>query len=255
MSNKTVALVVIGDEILSGRTQDLNVQALATAVAKVGITLAEVRMISDVESVIASTVNALRKTYDYVFTSGGIGPTHDDITADSIGVAFGLAVEKHPDAVRILGDYYDERGIEFTEARQRMTRMPVGATFIKNRISIAPGFIVENVYVMAGVPSIFSAMVDEVLPTLDHGKVWVIKTLQTNIPEGTFSPQVGAISNKYPTVSIGSYPTMNVRPSGNVVDVRVQLVIRSEDGVLVETVADELRICLLELGGTVDEVS
>ena len=254
MSNKTIALVVIGDEILSGRTQDLNVQGLAKATAMVGITLAEVRIISDDESTIVDTVNSLRKTYDYVFTSGGIGPTHDDITADSIGVAFGLPVEKHPEAVRILGDYYDERGIEFTESRQRMTRMPVGSKFIKNRISIAPGFTLENVYVMAGVPSIFMAMVDEVLPTLQHGKVWQIKTLQTNIPEGTFGPHVGDISQKYPTVSIGSYPTMNVRTSGTVIDVRVQLVIRCEDGDLVDTVAGELRTCLLELGGTVEEI-
>ena len=254
MSNKTVALVVIGDEILSGRTQDLNVQNLAKSLAKVGITLAEVRMISDMEKTIADTVNDVRKTYDYVFTSGGIGPTHDDITADSIGVAFGLPVEKHPDAVKLLGDYYDERGIEFTEARQRMTRMPVGAKFIKNRISVAPGFMVENVYVMAGVPSIFSAMVDEVIPTLEHGKIWSVKTLQTNVVEGTFSPHVAEISHQYPTVSIGSYPKMNVRASGNVVDVQVQLVIRAEDGALVDTVASELTTCLLNLGGTVDEI-
>ena len=254
MTNKTLALVVIGDEILSGRTQDLNVQGLAKAVANVGITLAEVRMISDTETGIADTINALRQTYDYVFTSGGIGPTHDDITADSIGVAFGVAVEKHPDAVQLLGDYYKERNVEFTEARQRMTRMPVGAKFIKNRISIAPGFIMDNVYVMAGVPSIFMAMVDEVLPTLEHGKIWSVKTLQTNVPEGKFSPHVAEISEKHPNASIGSYPTMNVRASGNVVDVRVQLVIRSEDEALVDTVADELEKCLLKLGGTVDEV-
>ena len=165
----TAAFVIIGNEILSGRTKDANLSFLASELSNIGIRLEEVRIIKDDHVTIAETVKIIRKQYDYVFTSGGIGPTHDDITCDSIAQSFNLEVYHHPDAVQRMSDHARKRNVELNEARMRMARTPKGATLILNPISAAPGFTVENVHVMAGVPSVFQAMVKELLPTLKTG--------------------------------------------------------------------------------------
>ena len=162
----TAAMLVIGDEILSGRTKDRNIGHLADIMTAIGIDLKEVRIVPDDEDEIVAAVNALRGRYDYVFTTGGIGPTHDDITADAIAKAFGVPCEYDARALQLLEASYAKRDIEFTEARKRMARMPRGAEHIDNPVSIAPGFRIGNVHVMAGVPSIFQAMLDNVVPTL-----------------------------------------------------------------------------------------
>src|SRR6478752_7106157 len=158
----TAAMLAIGDELLSGRTKDKNIGHLADVLQLAAIDLKEVRIVADDEGAIVAALNALRGAYDYVFTSGGIGPTHDDITADAIAKAFGVACEHDADAMRLLGEMYARRGLEFTEARQRMARMPVGAAHIDNPVSTAPGFHISNVFVMAGVPQVFQAMLDNV---------------------------------------------------------------------------------------------
>ncbi len=165
----TAAMIVIGDEILSGRTKDRNIGHLADIMTAIGIDLKEVRIVSDDEDDIVAAVNALRSRYSYVFTTGGIGPTHDDITADSVAKAFGVPCEHDAKARKMLEESFAARGIAVTEARMRMARMPVGASHIDNPVSVAPGFNIGNVYVMAGVPAIFQAMLDNVVPTLKTG--------------------------------------------------------------------------------------
>ena len=166
MSNPTAAMLVIGDEILSGRTRDSNMHYLAGELTRIGIRLAEVRVVADEHAAIVAAVNALRAAYDNVFTSGGIGPTHDDITADAIAAAFGAPITHRADAMALLGAHYERQGLPFHEARQRMARIPDGAVLIENPISTAPGFTLGNVHVMAGVPSIFQAMVASVGPVM-----------------------------------------------------------------------------------------
>jgi len=200
------AFVVIGDEILSGRTQDVNVSHLATALGGRGIALAEVRMIADVEAEIVSAVNVLRDRYDYVFTSGGIGPTHDDITADCIAAAFGRAIDVRDDARAILQAHYDRSGLEMNEARLRMARIPEGATLIDNPVSAAPGFTLGNVHVMAGVPKIFTAMVASVLPTLTGGAPLLSESLTVHRGEGDIAGPLGNLAQAFTDLSFGSYP-------------------------------------------------
>jgi molybdenum cofactor synthesis domain-containing protein len=202
----TAAMLVIGDEILSGRTKDKNIGHLADIMTAIGIDLKEVRIVSDDEDDIVAAVNALRARYTYVFTTGGIGPTHDDITADSISKAFGVECRHDEAAMKLLGDTYAARGLEFTEARQRMARMPVGATHIDNPVSTAPGFKIGNVHVMAGVPSIFQAMLDNVLPTLKTGTKLLSATVHCPLGEGTIGTELGAIQKANPDTIIGSYP-------------------------------------------------
>lgn len=208
MSDKrvTAAMLAIGDELLSGRTRDKNIGHLASTLTAVGIDLVEVRIVADDENAIVAAVNALRRTYQYVFTSGGIGPTHDDITADSIAAAFGLACTHHPEAMDRLREHYARREMEFSEARQRMARTPLGARLIDNPISIAPGFIVENVHVMAGVPSIFDAMLNNILPSLEVGRLLLSETVECPFGEGDIGVPLGAVQSALPDVSIGSYP-------------------------------------------------
>ena len=165
----TAAMVVIGDEILSGRTKDKNIGHLAEMLTAVGIDLKEVRIVADEMDAIVEAINTLRARNDYVFTTGGIGPTHDDITADAVSAAFGLPCEHDEKAMALLAAVYKKRDMEFTEARKRMARMPRGAAHIDNPVSTAPGFVIGNVHVMAGVPSIFQAMLDNVMPTLKTG--------------------------------------------------------------------------------------
>ena len=203
-ANMTAAVVVIGDEILSGRTQDVNVAAIAKFLVPFGIDLAEVRIVPDRESEIVAAVNAVRARYTYVFTTGGIGPTHDDITADAIGRAFDVPLEHHPEAMAMLGRRYAEG--EFNERRQRMARVPEGATLIKNPISVAPGFQIGNVFVMAGVPKIMQAMLDDVASRLERGIPVISRSIRLKLPEGKIAAELAAIQDRYLELSIGSYP-------------------------------------------------
>lgn len=202
----TAAMLAIGDELLSGRTKDKNIGYLAENLTISGIDLKEVRIVADEQDAIVEAVNALRARYDLVFTSGGIGPTHDDITADAISAAFGLPCLHDPEAMRLLGDMYDRRGLEFNEARQRMARMPQGARHIENAVSVAPGFIVGNVHVMAGVPAVFQAMLGWLLPQLPSGAAVMSRTVVSPFGEGEIGQPLTDIQKSHPETSIGSYP-------------------------------------------------
>ncbi len=204
--NITAAMLVIGDEILSGRTRDKNIGFIATYLTTIGIDLAEVRIVPDVEESIVEAVNALRSQYNYVFTSGGIGPTHDDITAEAVSKAFGLTCEYHPEALAMLTEMYETRKMEFTDARKRMARTPRGARLIDNPISIAPGFRVENVHVMAGVPVIMQKMMDSIAPTLKTGAKMLSQAVDCSHGEGTIGGPLGKIQKDHPDTMIGSYP-------------------------------------------------
>lgn len=206
MTNPTAAMLVIGDEILSGRTRDANMHYLAGELTKVGIDLKEVRVVSDEQPAIVAALNALRAGFDNVFTSGGIGPTHDDITADAIAAAFAVHVDVRDDARALLQAHYDRQGQELNAARLRMARIPDGATLIDNPVSVAPGFTLGNVHVMAGVPSVFQAMVASVLPTLTGGAPLLSQTLRMMRGEGDLAAPLGVVAQAFPDLSIGSYP-------------------------------------------------
>ncbi|HXJ03075.1 MAG TPA: molybdopterin-binding protein [Micropepsaceae bacterium] len=232
----TAAVLVIGDEILSGRTQDVNVAAIARFLAPYGIDLAEVRFVPDIQAEIVAAVNALRGRYTYVFTTGGIGPTHDDITADAIGAAFDLPVEHHPEAMALLAARYQPG--EFNEMRQRMARMPVGASLIKNPVSAAPGFQIENVFVMAGVPKIMQAMLEDVGPRLQQGATVISRSLTVRLPEGKIAQELAEIQAAHPAISIGSYPFFaSNSPAGGAISSGTTLVVRGRDGAEVEAAA------------------
>jgi molybdenum cofactor synthesis domain-containing protein len=203
-ASPTAAILVIGDEILSGRTQDTNVAAIARFLAPLGIDVEEVRFVPDREDDIVAALNALRVRYAYVFTTGGIGPTHDDITADAVSKAFGVAIDYHPEALRLLAARYGQG--EFNARRQNMARIPVGASLIKNPVSVAPGFHIENVFVMAGVPRIMQAMLEDVGPRLKRGLPVINRSMTLHIPEGAIAEDLAAIQARHPAVSIGSYP-------------------------------------------------
>jgi molybdenum cofactor synthesis domain-containing protein len=206
MTQPTAAMLVIGDEILSGRTRDSNMHFLAKALTGHGITLYEARIVADEAPAIISAVNALRGAYDHLFTSGGIGPTHDDITADAIAAAFDVPITQRADAMALLQAHYDRAGQPFNEARQRMARVPEGATLIDNPISTAPGFTLGNVHVLAGVPKIFEAMVASVLPRLTGGAPLLSQTLRVDRGEGEVAGPFGDLAAEYPDLSMGSYP-------------------------------------------------
>jgi len=206
MPNPTAAMLVIGDEILSGRTRDSNSQHLASQLGQVGIALREVRVVPDQAAAIIAAVNALRASHDHVFTSGGIGPTHDDITADAIAAAFDVAIDIRADAFARLAAHYARTGMPFNAARQRMARIPEGARLIDNPISTAPGFSIGNVHVMAGVPDIFAAMVASVLPSLTGGAPLMSQSLRVNRGEGEIATAFAALAAAYPDLAMGSYP-------------------------------------------------
>ncbi len=206
MSNPTAAILVIGDEILSGRTRDANMHYLAGELATKGIDLKETRIVPDVQDTIVAALNALRARYDHVFTSGGIGPTHDDITADAVAAAFGLPLHVRDDARDLLARHYDRSGLEFNEARMRMARIPEGAVLIDNPISAAPGFSMQNVHVMAGVPNIFQAMVASLLPRLTGGRPLLSQTLRIERGEGSVAKPLAALAAEFDDLSFGSYP-------------------------------------------------
>jgi molybdenum cofactor synthesis domain-containing protein len=206
MPNPTAAMLVIGDEILSGRTRDANMHYLAGQLTEHGIDLREVRVVSDDKDAIIGAVQALSAAYDAVFTSGGIGPTHDDITADCIAAAFVASIDVREDARAILVAHYEKSGLELNAARLRMARIPDGATLIDNPVSSAPGFTLGNVHAMAGVPSVFTAMVASVLPTLTGGAPLISSTLRIDRGEGDIAGPLGTLAAAYPNLSIGSYP-------------------------------------------------
>jgi molybdenum cofactor synthesis domain-containing protein len=219
----TAGLLVIGDEILSGRTKDVNIGATADFCTDLGIELKEVRVVSDETDDIVAAVNALRSRYTYVFTTGGIGPTHDDITADAIAKAFGVALPINPEARAMLEARWRETGTQVNEARLRMARIPEGADLIVNSVSAAPGFRIGNVHVMAGVPIIMRAMLEALAPTLQGGKRVLSETVRAAVGEGTVGGPLGELQAQYPDVKMGSYPQMG---QGRVM---TELVLRSSD--------------------------
>jgi molybdenum cofactor synthesis domain-containing protein len=206
MTNPSAAMLVIGDEILSGRTRDSNMHFLAGMLTEKGIPLTEVRVVADDHGSIVEAVRALSARYTHVFTSGGIGPTHDDITADAVADAFGVPITHRADALALLGAHYAARDLPFNDARQRMARIPDGAELIDNPVSIAPGFSLQNVHVMAGVPRVFEAMVASVLPKLTGGPPLLSQSLRLLKGEGDIATEFAAIAAQFPDVSMGSYP-------------------------------------------------
>ncbi len=234
MANPTAAMLVIGDEILSGRTRDANMHHLAGRLTEIGITLSEVRIVSDDRDAIVAAVRALAAGFDTVFTSGGIGPTHDDITADCVAAAFGQDIDVRDDARAILQAHYDKTGTELNEARLRMARIPQHAALIDNPVSAAPGFKIENVHVMAGVPAVFQAMVASVLPTLTGGAPLVSRSQDIYRGEGDIAGPLGALAREYPELSIGSYPFQREGRYG------AQIVMRGADAAMVDAAMAKL---------------
>jgi molybdenum cofactor synthesis domain-containing protein len=241
--NPIACLLVIGNEVLSGRTQDLNIRFLAKNLGELGIPLREVRVIPDVEQTIIDTVNEVRKKFDYVFTTGGIGPTHDDITSECIAKAFGVPWEPHPVAFGRMEKAY--RPGEFNPARQRMGTMPRGAALIDNAMSVAPGFQMENVYVMAGVPRVMQSMFEWLAPRLQGGqKIESRSVYVVGLPEGLLAEPLGAIQQRHPDLDIGSYPFY--RPTGN----GVTLVAKGVAGADAEAAIAEVTAMIVGFGKT-----
>lgn len=234
MTNPTAAMLVIGDEILSGRTRDANMHFLAGELTKHGIDMKEVRIVSDDAEAIKAAVLSLSDCYDQVFTSGGIGPTHDDITADCIAAAFGAGLGVRDDARAILQDHYDKMGTELNEARLRMARIPDGAQLIDNPVSAAPGFTIRNVHVMAGVPSVFQAMVASVLPTLTGGQPVLSQTLRVMRGEGDIAATLSALAAAFSDLSIGCYPFQKDGAYG------ANIVVRGTDGARIDAAMTQL---------------
>ena len=241
MANPTACLIVIGNEVLSGRTQDLNIKYLATGLGEIGMPLREVRVIPDVAETIVATVNECRAKFDHVFTTGGIGPTHDDITSECIAAAFGVPWEPQPEAWARMERHYAPG--EFNAARQRMATMPRGATLIDNAISIAPGFTIGNVHVMAGVPRIMQAMWATLAPSLAGGTPVQSRAVHVvGLPEGAIAEQLGQVQGRYPAVDLGSYPFY--RGGGN----GVALVAKGTDVAALERCIGEVAAMITAMG-------
>jgi molybdenum cofactor synthesis domain-containing protein len=238
----TAIAVVIGNEILSGRTRDTNLQYLGEKLGEIGIRLAEARVIPDVDEVIVGTINEVRRRFDYVFTTGGIGPTHDDITAAAIARAFGVELRRHPEAVERLRRHY-EKPEDLTVARLKMAEIPEGASLIENPVSAAPGFRIGNVHVMAGVPKIMQAMFDGIRHTLRGGPAMVSRTVVAFLPEGLLAEPLAAVQHEHSTVEIGSYPFFRLGKGG------ASLVARGYDAAAVESAAEAIRAMIRSLGG------
>jgi len=239
----TAGILIIGNEVLSGRTKDVNLQYLTLKLGEIGIQVSEARVVLDEEDKIISAVNHLRSVYDYLFTTGGIGPTHDDITSLSIAKAFGIGHEKHPEAEAILRSYYKIGDI--TEARLRMAELPVGAHLLYNPVSHAPGFCVENVYVLPGVPKIMQAIFEGFYNNLTGGVPILSYSISTLLGEGIIGTDLGVLQLKHPEVSIGSYPFLKDGKTGT------SLVARHTDQVLLEQVKNELQSLIVKHGGDV----
>ena len=242
----TAAVLVIGDEILSGRTQDTNTNYIARQLATLGIDLKEARVVGDVEDEIAAALNALRARYTYVFTTGGIGPTHDDITADAVAKAFGVGIDYHPEAMALLAARYKQG--EFNDMRKRMARIPDTATLVKNSVSTAPGFHIGNVFVMAGVPMIMRAMMEDIMPRLKRGAVVHSATVGARIGEGRIAEGLMRIQKDFPDLALGSYPYYRDDGFG------VQLVARGRDAAKVEAAARAVEAMLRAEGAAPERV-
>ncbi len=241
-NQKTAAILAIGDELLSGRTRDANMHYLAGWLTQRGVTLKEARFVGDEEADIAAALNSLRASYDYVFTSGGIGPTHDDITVDAIAAAFGVPVIEHPKAMAMICAYYQARDVEMTPARARMARTPEGAELIDNPVSGAPGVKVDNVFVMAGVPRIFQAMLNAVEGAIEHGSVIHSRAATARgLPESKIADQLRNIQAALKGVSLGSYPI-----DGDIKGVTI--VARSENAATADAAIDAVSAAMRALG-------
>jgi molybdenum cofactor synthesis domain-containing protein len=242
MSQKTAAVVAVGDELLSGRTRDANVHFLAGWLTERGVTLKEARFVPDKEEAIVSALNELRAKFDYVFTSGGIGPTHDDITADAVAAAFGVPCVEHPQGVALIESWYRTRGIEVTPARLRMARMPKGAELILNPVSGAPGIRIGNVFVMSGVPSIFQGMLAALENVIERGTpIHSRMVTALRLPESMLADPLRAIQDAFRGVALGSYPI-----DGDVKGVTI--VARSEDAGAAETAISAVSDAMRKLG-------
>lgn len=231
---RTAAILIIGNEILSGRTQDTNTAWLGQQLDARGIRLNEVRVVRDEEEAIVAALNALRETHDYVFTTGGIGPTHDDITAACVAKAFGVALPVNEEARRILAEYYAMQAADLTDARLRMARIPEGAELIANPVSGAPGFKIGNVFVMAGVPAIMRGMFDGIAPNLEGGAPVLSRQVTCSLRESDVAPGLAEIQEKYPDIEIGSYPNVRGGQYG------LTLVLRGQDEAALDTAAEEV---------------
>lgn len=237
-ASPTAAVLIIGDEILSGRTQDTNLNTLARFLGALGIELLEARTVGDRQEQIVGALNALRAGHDYVFTTGGIGPTHDDITADAVAAAFGIGIAEHPEALAILERRY---GAEFNAARRRMARIPAGGSLIANPVTDAPGFQIGNVFVMAGVPKIMTAMLEDVAPRLRTGAVVHARTVRvTGVGEGDVADILGTAARANRTISFGSYPFGH----GSAGEIGTNLVVRGRDEAAVEAAVEGLLAAL-----------
>jgi molybdenum cofactor synthesis domain-containing protein len=240
-ANPTACLLVIGNEVLSGRTQDANIRFLALGLGQIGIPLREVRVIPDVPQTIINTVNEVRAKFDYVFTTGGIGPTHDDITSECIAAAFGVPWEPQPEAWARMERSY--RPGEFNPARQRMATMPRGATLIDNAMSVAPGFQIGNVYVMAGVPRVMQSMFEWLAPRLKGGKPIISRSVHVSgLAEGIIAAPLGEVQAKYPALDIGSYPFY--RPTAN----GVAIVAKGTEPAMAEAAINEVSAIITGFG-------
>jgi molybdenum cofactor synthesis domain-containing protein len=236
----TAAVLVIGNEILSGRTRDANLNYLATELNSIGVRLMEARVVADVPEAIIKAVNELRAAYDYVFTTGGIGPTHDDITAECVAKAFEVPHIKDPRAVRLLTNHYGEANL--TEARLRMAQVPEGATLIENPVSTAPGFQIGNVFVLAGVPAVCRAMFDGLKGRLKTGDKVLSVTVSGYVGEGVIAKGLGQLQERYPALEIGSYPFFRQGRFG------ASFVLRGTDAAALKSAAEELRMLIRSLG-------
>ncbi|WP_298352096.1 molybdopterin-binding protein [Rhodoblastus sp.] len=237
----TAAVLVIGDEILSGRTRDTNSQYIAHFLLQIGVETREIRVTPDVEDEIVAALNALRARYDYVFTTGGIGPTHDDITADAVAKAFGVGISEDPRAIALLLERI--RPEDLNEARRRMARIPHGAELVANPLSKAPGFWIGNVIVMAGVPAVMQAMLDDVAPKLVRGATILSETIDVRgLPEGAYAAGLAEIAKAFPQVSIGSYPSLRDGKFYN------QVILRGRDAGVLAAAAERTRAMLGRLG-------
>ena len=243
--NPTACLIIVGNEILSGRTQDANLAYLAKELGAIGIRMAEARVIQDDKAAIVDAVNQARARYDYVFTTGGIGPTHDDITAVCVAEAFGLALERNPEAERRLLAYYPPERVN--PARMKMADVPPGAELIDNPVSVAPGFRLENVYVLPGVPKIMAAMFEGLRGKLRGGAPVRSRTIVVQAPEGSIAARLGEIQAAHPELEIGSYPFMNMDRPGT------SIVFRGTDTAAIARAAEALLAFAAEIGLVVDD--
>ncbi len=239
----TAGAIIIGNEVLSGRTQDTNLAYMGKQLDALGIHIMEARVIPDIEQTIINTVNQFRETYTYVFTTGGIGPTHDDITSAAIAKTFNVTLEKNAEAVRLLEKYHEPGGIN--KARMKMAYLPESAKLIDNPLSGAPGFQMENVFVMAGVPAIMQLMFDGIIDRLTGGDPIITINVATNIGEGVFAEDLSRLQDEYPDISIGSYPYFRNRKLG------VNIVMRSTNVNRLEELKEKLSTILIQLGGKI----